>query len=248
MEITTKHIAHAHFDRSPPFDHLVIDDFVCAELGHTLCNDFPDYNHSSWFAYHSVLEKKKTIREWGQFPPVTYQFFMHLCSEQFVDQLRVLTGVDDLVPDMGLHGAGWHISQQGSHLNVHQDYAIHPFANLQRKYNLIVYLTPQWDPAWGGGLELWSHDDEHNQPLEKVVSVENRFCRAVLFDTTQNSWHGYPDAIQCPDHVYRKSIAMYYLSQPSKQSAQHQRALYAPSESQKQDPEVAKLIQQRVQR
>lgn len=246
MEIKSKHIEHMYFDRLPPFDHIVVDDFVSHDLGQKLSDDFPEYDSKSWFAYNNPLEKKKTIREWGNFPPLTYQFFMYLCSEEFVNQLRVLTGVDDLIPDIGLHGAGWHMSENGSHLNVHQDYSIHPFANMQRKYNLILYLTPNWETAWGGGLELWSHDEANNLPLKKEVSIDNKFCRAVLFDTTQNSWHGYPEAIQCPSKIYRKSIAMYYLSKPSEESKQHKRALYAPSESQKDNQEVIDLIQKRV--
>jgi len=229
-----------------PFDHIVIDNFIDEELGKVLSDQFPSYDDPSWFGYNNPLEKKKTIREWGCFPKETYQFFMYLCSEQFTQQLREITGVSDLVPDIGLHGAGWHISETGSHLNIHQDYSIHPFAEAQRKYNLILYLTPEWDSSWGGGLELWSHCEETNQPLKREVKVDNKFCRAVIFDTTQNSWHGFPDDITCPDGVYRKSIAMYYLTTPAENASNRKRALYAPSESQKNNKEVLKLIEKRV--
>jgi hypothetical protein len=82
--------------------------------------------------------------------------------------------------------------------------------------------------------------------LKREVKVDNKFCRAVIFDTTQNSWHGFPDYITCPDGVYRKSIAMYYLTTPAKDASDRKRALYAPSESQKTDQEVIDLIQKRV--
>lgn len=246
MEIKSVNVEYLYFDRSPPFDHIVIDDFISKELGEKLSQEFPKYESESWYAYNNPLEKKKTIREWGQFPSTTYQFFMYLCSPEFTQQLRVLTEVDDLVPDMGLHGAGWHISETGCHLNIHQDYSLHPLAGLQRKYNLILYLTPEWQAEWGGGLELWSHDESNDQPLKCEKVIENKFCRAVLFDTTQNSWHGFPEAITCPEGTYRKSIAMYYLTNPSRTARQHKRALYAPSESQKSDKSVIDLIKQRV--
>lgn len=245
MEIN-ENIDNSSFLNREPFDHIVINDFVNEELGLILSNEFPDYKSADWYAYDNPLENKKTIREWGKFPSVTYQFFMYLCSENFVNELRKLTGVDDLIPDIGLHGAGWHMSGSGSHLNIHQDYSIHPFANLQRKYNLILYLTPDWDPKWGGGLEFWSHDENTEQPLHKEILIDNIFRRAVLFDTTQNSWHGYPDKITCPPNVHRKSIAMYYLSKPSETARKHKRALYSPNESQKDDQEVIDLIQKRV--
>ena len=64
----------------------------------------------------------------------------------------------------------------------------------------------------GGGLEFWSHDEENNRPLEKVKVVEPVFNRAVLFDTTQNSWHGFPQPITFPEGKMRKSFAVYYMT------------------------------------
>ena len=81
-----------------------------------------------------------------------------------------------------------------------------------RKLNLIIYLEEDYDPAWGGGLELWSHDEKNSKPLEKIKVIEPKFNRAILFDTTQNSWHGFPDPIQVPDGKMRKSFAVYYMT------------------------------------
>ncbi len=222
----------------------MIDDFVTEELGLKLSSQFPVWTSSSWFEYNNPLEKKKTIREWGHFPPETYQFFSHLCGEQ-LDLVKKVTNCIDLYPDYGLHGAGWHIHKGGDHLNVHLDYSIHPFAKLQRKFNLIIYLTPDWDPSWGGGLQLWSHDSENHLPKQHIKTIECKFRRAVLFDTTQYSWHGV-EPINSPEGTYRKSIAMYYLTTPSKGTETRERALYAPSENQKSNPEIIKLINKRA--
>ena len=46
-----------------------------------------------------------------------------------------------MIPDYGLHGGGWHLMHHKGKLNPHLDYFIHPKANLQRKYNLIVFLS-----------------------------------------------------------------------------------------------------------
>jgi hypothetical protein len=93
---------------------------------------------------------------------------------------------------------------------------------------------------------MWSHDAETNQPKELIKTIENKFNRVVLFDTTQNSWHGFPQAITCPQDKYRKSIAMYYLCEPSSEAAQRSRALFAPTEDQKNDTEIMKLIENRA--
>ena len=135
---------------------------------------------------------------------------------------------------------------RGGKLNIHLDYVINPKLNLQRKLNLIVYLTEDWDTSWGGGLELWSHNEETNLPDKREVVVDNIFNRAILFDTTQNSWHGLPQPITCPEGVYRKSIAVYYMTDIPENTNQRKRALYAPTKEQENDSEVLDFIKERV--
>lgn len=245
MEIINLRSACSKEYKKYPFEHYIIDNFVSNELAVKLYNQFPNYYSKNWYSYNNPLEQKKAIQTWGSFPAETYQFLMMLCSEDFVKQLRDLTGCNDIIPDYGLHGAGWHISTRGDHLNVHQDYSIHPLADMQRKFNIIVYLTPDWNPAWGGNLEFWSHDSETEQAKEKVVSVDCKFRRAVLFDTTQNSWHGFPKTITCPNGIYRKSIAMYYLTSINETAKSNKRALYAPRKDQENDEQIKELISKR---
>ena len=108
-----------------------------------------------------------------------------------------------------------------------------------------MYLTEEWDTSWGGGLELWSHDSETKKPKEKIKIVDNVFNRAILFDTTQNSWHGFPEPITCPEGTYRKSIAFYYLTDPPEEVELRKRALYAPTKDQENNPEILELIKRR---
>jgi len=77
--------------------------------------------------------------------------------------------------------------------------------------------------------------------------VDCLFNRAVIFDTTQNSWHGLPDAIRCPRGVIRKSLAVYYLTAPRSGAAERGKALFAPHGEQKNDPAVLELIKKRSQ-
>lgn len=229
-----------------PFVHVIKDNFLDENLALELANEFTAYDSNDWFFYNNPLENKKTISNWHSFPPTTYKFFNYLNSAKFIDQLKSEFNLDNLYPDPGLHGAGWHIHGNGGKLNVHLDYNIHPKLKLQRKLNLILYLSPNWDKNWGGNLEFWSHNSETDKPqqLEKVIDYQ--FNRAVIFDTTQNSWHGFPQEISCPPSVYRKSIAMYYLTELEEHPIERYRALYAPSETQKNNPEIEKLIQSRV--
>jgi hypothetical protein len=228
-----------------PFPHLIIDNFISDELALELSNEFPDYNDEKWFYYNNPLENKKANNNWGMFPSTTYKFFQYLNSEYFMLSLTTDFNIKKLYSDNGLHGAGWHMHSRGGKLNVHLDYSIHPKLKLQRKLNLILYLTPDWDPAWGGNLEFWEHDPETNRPLKLSKVIENKFKRAVIFDTTQNSWHGFAENISCPENIYRKSIAVYYLIDPVGTIESRFRALYAPSTDQKNNPDIEELIRKR---
>lgn len=228
-----------------PFDHVVIDDFLDLGLATQLSLEFMDYSSDNWFNYNNPLEHKKTNNNWYLFPPLTYQYMSYLNSPEFIKRIEDITSINGLLPDIGLHGAGWHIHGSGGKLNIHLDYSIHPKLKLLRKLNLILYLSEDWNPKWGGGLQLWSNDPLNNKPLKLEKTVDVKFNRAVLFDTTQYSWHGFPDPLVCPDNVYRKSIAMYYLVHPSENVDKRSRALYAPSKDQEKNPAIIKFIEDR---
>lgn len=232
-----------------PFDYWVIDDFFSHTTAIQLSDDFMDINNRNWFVYDNPLEIKKTCNNWWCFPPVTYNIVQYLNSPYVIDMIEAITDIPEgsLHTDPGLHGAGWHIHGNGGKLNIHLDYSVHPKLGLERKYNLILYLSQEWDPTWGGGLELWSHDEECNLPKEMIKTIDVKFNRAVLFDCSKNSWHGFSQPISCPPDQYRKTIAMYYLTQLDEYADPgRKRALYSPSPEQANDPAILKLIEDRV--
>jgi hypothetical protein len=217
-----------------PYWHCVIDDFFEDPI--SLAREFPAKNDPCWFRYDNPLEIKQTCNDWHYFKPETYKTFTYLLSPDFTEKLQQLTG-EDLGPDIGLHGGGLHQHGRGGKLNVHLDYNIHPKLHLQRRLNLIVYLTPGWKPEWGGHLGLYSDPDT------LVKRVEPKFNRAIIFDT-RGSWHGLPAPLTCPTDVTRNSFAVYYLCEPATTDSRT-RALFAPTAEQKGDADVDKLIRQR---
>jgi len=235
------------FQSAEPFNHIVVDDFWTAEVAEQIVSEFPAYDSDAWNGvYKSALEDKKTCNHWDRFPAMTYRAFDFLMSTGFTNCLRQVTGIQDLHGDAGLHGGGWHAHTKGGKNNIHLDYDIHPKMLKQRKINIIIYMTPNWQSDWNGGLELWSHDPATQQPREMVQLVENRFNRAVIFDTTQDSWHGLPKGLDCPEGVVRRSMAAYYLTTPQANATERKKALFAPYGEQANDPEVLDLIKKRA--
>lgn len=227
-----------------PFHHCVIDDFFNIGIAESLEREFLDFNSDLWHVYNNPLEIKKACNIWNFFPPLTYQIFTYLNSSHFVTILSSNLN-ESFYPDPGLHGGGWHIHGNGGILNPHLDYDIHPKANKRRKLNLIVYLSEGMESFNGGHLGLWNHDPAKNTPASLIKEVAPKFNRAVLFDTSQNSWHGLSRPLSLPDKLYRKSIAVYYLIECQNLDVRRERALFAPRDDQIGQAEILELILRR---
>ena len=209
-----------------PFEYWIVDNFLDYSVAKDLSAEFPDYEKEDWFAYDGWIAQKKICNKWDKFPPLTYKTFFNLLSTDFTQRLSDLTNKKPLYPDIGLHGGGWHMHVKGGNLAVHLDYSKHPKIPLQRKLNLILYLEDGYESSWGGDLQLWSHDEENKKPGEMVKTIEAKFNRAVIFDTTQNSWHGIPTKLECPKGKARKSFAVYYMTDLTDTAVDRFRAHY----------------------
>jgi Rps23 Pro-64 3,4-dihydroxylase Tpa1-like proline 4-hydroxylase len=233
------------FLQAKPFNHVVIDNFFLDSFARTIFNDMPGYEENNDAKYDNPIEKKRTIQNWTKFPKNIYKAATFLVNQEFTGYLRQLTWQNELMADFGLHGGGIHMHQAGDYLNAHLDYDIHPKLDMKRKLNLIVYLNPNWQKSWGGNLGLWSHDEETGQAKDLIKSVSPLFNRAILFDTSQNSWHGVTEGIFAPEGEYRKSLAFYYLIPTKDISNRRQKALFVPRTEQKGDQSVVDFIKVR---
>jgi Rps23 Pro-64 3,4-dihydroxylase Tpa1-like proline 4-hydroxylase len=233
------------FKSNAPFDHCVIDDFLLHDYALKIEEEFPNYNDDKFFVYDNALEHKKTLNNWNSFPKNTYKLFEYLVSTNFTDMLSKRLNLI-LYPDPGLHGGGWHIHGEGGNLNPHLDYSIHPKSGLMRKLNIIIYLSRDLLPCHGGQLGLYKRTNSDKYPLSLEKEIELVFNRAIIFDTTQDSWHGMSRPLSVPAGVYRKSLAAYYLTLPTQDCDQRNKALYAPREEQFEDKYIAELITNRA--
>lgn len=234
----------SEFKGKLPFDHCVIDDFFNDGVAEKLEADFPDYEDPKWFYYKNAIEDKKALNDWNKFPETTYKVFCELMSPDFVKILEEGIGAKIYV-DHGLHGGGWHMHGTGGNLNPHLDYSIHPKMGKLRKLNIIMYLSKKLDLEHGGHLGLYTHSALDNSAGDLVHEIQPIFNRAAIFDTTQNSWHGMSKPLTQPQGIYRKSLAIYYLTDPTDGVDLRERALFAAREEQKGDNEIIELIKTR---
>jgi 2OG-Fe(II) oxygenase superfamily len=190
-----------------PYPHLVLDGFFDENVLEHVLAEFPVQETRDWLAYETVHESKRASRGIAGLPAFTQLFLLQLCSEPVLEQIRYITGYDDLVGDPLYHGGGLHETPPGGWLNVHADWTMHPVLPLVRRLNLIVYLNRDWAADWGGELELID-------PQTKICSarVAPVFNRAVLFATAPENLHGFPTPLSCPEDRSRKSVSVFYWS------------------------------------
>ena len=81
------------------------------------------------------------------------------------------------------------------------------FGNKERRLNIILFLSKNWK-EWNGDNQLW--DSNVEKCITKTYPIYNT---AIIFKTNNESWHGMPDKVLCPENVFRKSFAYYYISQ-----------------------------------
>lgn len=146
-----------------------------------------------------------------------------LCSEEVCSIMRRLTGIRDLRADKLLYGSGLHCSPAGGKLDMHLDYCVHPITGEERRLNLILYLTPEWNAAWGGALDLADPECK-----EIVDTFPCEFNTAGIFETGDISYHGFREPITCPAHVSRNSLALYYVSDPRPDVSRRLKAKFGP--------------------
>lgn len=235
------------FSDAKPFPHVAIDNFFEDGFAREIAAEFPVETSPSWHRYLNAIEDKRTCNDWNAFGPATYRALSFLNGAHFVELLRLSIKMDGaLYSDHDLHGGGLHAHGPGGKLNAHLDYEIHPKLRLARKLNLLVYLNPDWREEWGGHLGLYEQNPVQPGPGALAKSIAPIFNRAVIFETP-GAWHGLPQPIQCPEGQARKSLAVYYLTEPGVSCENGRtRALFAPTPEQEGDGEVLALIERRA--
>lgn len=209
--------AHAErYATAAPFPRIAIDDFLPVEIIEELQTTFPGPEESVWGSFDNKREVKLALRDEELMPEPQLRLLRELNGQAFLEFLTAMTGMRGLVPDPAFYGGGLHQIRPGGMLKVHADFNLHPVTNLQRRLNALLYLNDDWDPSYGGNLELW--DEKMTGPVEKIAPLANRL---VVFSTTSTSFHGHPDPLACPPDRTRRSMAWYYYTLPEGKVERH---------------------------
>jgi hypothetical protein len=190
-----------------PFPHVALNGLFDLDCLRSIESEFPTTDQMGGSFTGEIEGGKFTESDWEKFGPLTQEFFAACNSAPFLNALQELTGISGLIPDPYLAGGGQHQTGRGGRLKVHSDFNVHPFLNLTRRLNMLVYLNEDWDLDWGGKIELWNGD-----MTSAEVAVAPALGQVVIFSTTDNSFHGLPEPLECPPDRFRRSLAFYYFT------------------------------------
>ena len=195
--------------RAKPFPHFCIDNFLDEAFAERVLQAFPTFEEAARMGmmFSAVNEKKKIqVTDSSKFAEPIAELNRALMAPDTLEMLSYVFDLPNLLADEELVGGGIHQTGPRGHLDVHIDFNYIETRGLHRRLNILIYFNKDWDPEWGGNIELWDKDVKvcHHSFLPV-------FNRCVVFETSEISYHGV-SAVRCPEDRSRKSFAAYYYT------------------------------------
>ena len=224
----TEELRH-QFVVAEPFRHIVVDSFLHPAYLDRLAAEFPAFNSASARNEFGEVGRKSVRQDLPALGGAYAEFDRLLQSPEFLQLIRQITGIPDLLYDPAYIGGGTHENLDGQDLDPHIDFNYHPQFKWHRRLNLILFLNHGWDQSWGGALEL--HLDPSLPAAEnRIQTIDPVANRCVIFETTETSWHGFRriDLPEGKKHLSRRSIAVYFYTRerPPEQTAAAHATIY----------------------
>jgi hypothetical protein len=219
-------VLHEQYIANQPFPHIVLDDFWSVEHLERAVDQLESLPEEVWnrhrdpMANESVVQRKKMGINRPEMleglAPDLSDIMNYLNSDQCVEWIGKLTGIENLQSDPFNQGGGIHRTHAPGKLSIHADFNIHPKTKMHRRVNILLYLNRDWQSEWHGDLELW--DSKMTGCQKQVAPI---FNRVVIFSTTDDALHGHPVPLACPSDRARLSLAYYYYSvdRPEKETS-----------------------------
>lgn len=233
-----------------PYPHCSIDNILPTDLAKKCQDEILNIPDKEWDRYNNPFEKKYTLRNKNKLPENCNILFNYLNSKQFIEQLSEFVN-EKLYPDPTKNWWGIHKYDNGDYLDIHSDAGIHPQTKQKKYVTLGIYLSKNWSEENLGHLEIWEGDslksDDHN--LHKCITkILPSFNKLILFNNTNNAWHGNPIPTICNSDQKRIFITVSYLSNNYKNeySNKYQKALFIKLPSEPEDKEKDNLRLLRV--
>lgn len=213
----------SQFSVAAPFSHVVIDNFLSPPLADCLLADFPEVSMMSR-SHHYLFANKYELSSWRKISESFELLYQGLISQEFQKFVSEVAG-EDLFMDPMVYG-DLHQGVNGSFLDMHVDFNVHPHCETWLHcLNAIVYLNKNWEPSYGGALQL---KNDLNGESYEIAPLFNR-CAIMRSDDT--TYHGY-SRLNLPPDITRKSILTHFYKKINSERVPPKRpTVFIPSET-----------------
>jgi hypothetical protein len=208
------------YSHGQPIPWITFDDFLPKHILQNIqeeINTIPKHLWGKFTRNGSYMLECNNLK----FSPKIRQLVLELNSGEFLKWLESVTGLEKLIPDPHLIGAGLMRCYAGHNLKLHTDFNWNEELHLNRALSLIIYFSKDWKPEWNGALEFWNFDK--TQCLHKIDPLPNRM---LLWDYNNKFVHGHPAPLICPDGISRDGLRLFYFTSNSTPSYPPHRSLY----------------------
>lgn len=179
-----------------------IDDLLPKDLVKDIHINFPKLTETKH--RKSIREHKYVAYQMNKYHALLEEVIYAFQEKNVVNCIGEICNSPSILPDENLYAGGLSLMAKDNHLSPHLDNSHDKDRQLWRVFNLLFYVTPNWELKNGGNLELWPNG-LNNEPIEIV----SKFNRLVVMATHKRSWHSVNkvnvDAIRC-------CVSNYYFS------------------------------------
>lgn len=188
-----------------------ISDLLDPQLARRVHDEFPQSDRM--MLKRSIKENKHVAAQMDAYHPLLEEAVYAFQDPRVVDLIARMTGLQLLEPDVDLYAGGISAMQKGAYLRPHLDNSHDKRRERYRVLNLLYYVTPDWQPDFGGSLQLW--DDGPRGPARTFPSLFNSL---VIMVTNKSSWHSVNEV----RHDGRRCcVSNYYFSRRSPEEADY---------------------------
>ena len=179
-----------------------LDALLPKEIALEIYNKFPDLERT--VARKSLRERKFTAYQMNTYDSLLEEVVFAFQDKKVVQLVSEICGIKELLPDPNLYAGGVSLMTKDSFLSPHLDNSHDKNRENWRVLNLLYYVTPDWELANGGNLEIWPKGLQQAQ-----ITIESKFNRLVVMAAHQNSWHSVSKIVE---NKVRCCVSNYYFS------------------------------------
>lgn len=164
-----------------PTRYAAIDNLLPEAMAHEIYAAFPPVEQMRLL--DSFREQKYTSKALDKMNAIMTAATFAFQTQEMIEVVTEITGFKDMEGDPHLYAGGLSAMTKGQFLNPHIDNSHDSDRRVYRVLNLLYYISPGWQPEFGGNLELWDRKVKHPEEIPSL------FNRLVLMETHSESWH-----------------------------------------------------------